>query len=217
MVVATGARRDMPDLPGADRDFVYSGDEMRALVLGEDRPGLRRKTSAFTRAMVRAGALTRATANPALVRLASRAWLPFGKEVAIIGGELVGLELAEFLAERGRRVTVLEQDSHAGRGLYLVRRMRLLEELREHGVSVVRRCSEVSIDDASVSYTNHRGQRRRVGCQQVVVARGASGDDSLAQNLRTAGFSVHTVGDCNGVGYIEGAMEAAAELAVALD
>ena len=107
--------------------------------------------------------------------------------------------------------------SHAGRGLYLVRRMRLLEELRDLGVSIVRRCTDVAIDDACVSYTNHRGQRRRVSCQQVVVARGATGDNSLAETLRGAGFTVHTVGDCNGVGYIEGAIEAAAEIAVALD
>jgi NADPH-dependent 2,4-dienoyl-CoA reductase/sulfur reductase-like enzyme len=217
VVVATGARREMPDLQGSDRDFVFSGDEMRALVLGEDRPGLRRKTSAFTRTMVKAGAITRATANPALVRLASKAWLPLGQEVVIVGGELVGLELAEFLAERGRRVTVLEEASHAGRGLYLVRRMRLLAELRELGVNLLRRCSDVAIEDASVTYTNHRGQRRRVSCHHVVVARGAIGDNSLAESLRDAGFTVHTVGDCNGVGYIEGALEAAAELAVALD
>ena len=38
----------------------------------------------------------------------------------------------------------------------------------------------------------------------------------IADQLRAEGFSVHSIGDCNGVGYIEGAMEAAAELAVKL-
>ena len=93
----------------------------------------------------------------------------------------------------------------------------MLAELRELGVNLLRRCSDVAIEDASVTYTNHRGQRRRVSCHHVVVARGATGDNSLAESLRDAGFTVHTVGDCNGVGYIEGALEAAAELAVALD
>ena len=46
-----------------------------------------------------------------------------------------------------------------------------------------------------------------------VVAKGATGDTTLAETLRVAGFIVHTAGDCNGVGYIEGAMESAAELA----
>src|SRR5690606_10621547 len=48
VIVASGARRLMPDLPGSHQDFVFSGDEMRALVLGEDAPSLRRKTTAFT-------------------------------------------------------------------------------------------------------------------------------------------------------------------------
>jgi len=217
VVVATGARRDLPELEGSDKDFVFSGDEMRALVLAEDRASLRRKTSTFTRAMVRAGALTRATASPGIVRMASKAWLPLGREVVIIGGELVGLELAEFLAERGRRVTVIEEASHAGRGLYLVRRLRLLAELEELDVQLQRKCSAVAIGQACVAYTNSRGQRRSINCEQVVVAKGASGDLRLAEALTAKGLTVHTVGDCNGVGYIEGALEAAAELAAALN
>lgn len=34
--------------------------------------------------------------------------MPLGKRVSIIGAGLVGLELAEFLIERGREVTVLD-------------------------------------------------------------------------------------------------------------
>ena len=45
----------------------------------------------------------------------------------------------------------------------------------------------------------------------VIVAMGASGDNALAEQLRGAGFTVETVGDCNGVGYIEGAIRGAAE------
>jgi hypothetical protein len=55
-----------------------------------------------------------------------------------------------------------------------------------------------------------------VGVGNVIVAQGASGDLSLAESFEAAGFSVHSIGDANGVGYIEGAIESAAELAVAL-
>ncbi len=217
VVVASGAQRGMPDgLPGADQDFVYSGEEMRALVLTEDHPSLKRKTSAFTRLMVKAGATTGITAHAGLVRQASKAWLPLGKRVVIIGGELVGLELAEFLAERGRKVTVLEEASHAGRGLYLVRRLRLLEELGELGVVLVKNAANVEIGDHNVDYTNYRGQRRAISCDHVIVAKGATGDTSLAEDLAAAGFTTHTIGDCTGVSYIEGAMESAADLAMRL-
>ncbi|MCB1844583.1 MAG: FAD-dependent oxidoreductase [Halioglobus sp.] len=216
VIVATGASRDMPDIPGSERDCVFSGDEMRALVMAENNPQLRRKTNTFTRALVAVGARTGLTAIPSLVRFASKYWLPLGKRVVIIGGELVGIELAEFLAERGRKVTVLEEASHAGKGLFVVRRMRLLAEIEHLGVSLNLGASEVRILDGAVAYTNYRGQQRSVAADHVIVAKGARGNTTLADTLREKGFTVHTIGDCTGVGYIEGAMEQAAELAVAL-
>ncbi|MFU8765021.1 MAG: FAD-dependent oxidoreductase [Haliea sp.] len=216
VIVATGAKRLMPELPGSEQDFVFSGDEMRALVLGEHAPSLRRKTSAFTRGMTRLGALTRVNRHPWILRQASRLWLPLGQRIVVIGGELVGLELAEYLAHRGRQVTVVDEAPRSGAGLYVVRRMRLLDELRELGVTLQNNASEVSIGQNTVSYRNQRGQVRSLAADHVIVAQGATGDTSLADQLRGAGLSVHTVGDCNGVGYIEGAMESAAELVAAI-
>jgi hypothetical protein len=46
----------------------------------------------------------------------------------------------------------------------------------------------------------------------VIVAKGATGSTALADQLRAAGFAVFTAGDCNGVGYIEGAMRGAANV-----
>lgn len=216
VVVATGAKRDMPDIPGNDQDFVFSGDEMRAMVLSDDHPELERKTSAFTRFMATMGSLTRLSQLGPVVRLITKAWLPLGQRVTIIGAELVGLELAEFLAERGRRVTVIDDAKKAGKGLYLVRRMRLLEELQQHGVSILTQAGDISIGHQAVNYTNYRGQQRSVAADHVIVAKGASGDASLAEQFRAAGFKTHAIGDCTGVSYIEGAIEEAAELAVAL-
>jgi 2,4-dienoyl-CoA reductase-like NADH-dependent reductase (Old Yellow Enzyme family)/thioredoxin reductase len=216
VIVATGAVRHMPDIPGSGQNFVFSGDELRALVLAEKSSALRRKTSAFTRLMVGAGARTGVTGRPALVRRASRLWLPLGRRITIIGAELVGLELAEFLAERGRLVTVIDQAARVGSGLYLVRRLRLLHELRQLGVILITKASSIAIGHREVVYDNYRGQRRSFASDHVVVAQGAAGDKRLAGELRQAGFTTHTVGDCRGISYIEGAMESAAELAVQL-
>ena len=213
VIVATGAQRLMPDIPGAERDFVFSGDEMRALVMAENIPQLRRKTSTFTRLLVSIAAKTGITGVPALIRLASRVWLPLGKQVTIIGAELVGLELAEFLAERGRNVTVIDSSPEAGKGLFLVRRMRLLDELRQLNVTLIKKAGDISIGENNVSYFNTLGQQRSIDADHVIVARGAAGNTTLAEELRAAGFTTHTIGDCDGVSYIEGAMEAAAELA----
>ena len=216
VIVATGANRDMPEIPGNEKDFVFSGGEMRGLMMGEANPSLQRKLGPLTRAMIGTAARTGATANQGLMRLASHAWLPLGRRITIIGGELVGLELAEFLAERGREVTVLEESARAGKGLFIMRRMRLMSELEELGVSLNVKASNFRILDGQVAYTNERGQERSVATDHVIVAMGATGNHSLADALKSAGLTVHTIGDCNGVSYIEGAMEAAADLAASL-
>ncbi|MCB1679905.1 MAG: FAD-dependent oxidoreductase [Halioglobus sp.] len=217
IVVATGAKRDLPDLPGVDQDFVFSGDEMRGMVLGDQWPSLRRKISGLTRGLTNMGALTGANKSPWLLRQVSRIWLPLGRRIVVIGAELVGLELAEFLAHRGREITVIDTASRPGAGLYVVRRMRVLHELRELGVALINLASEISIADHEVHYRNYRGQVRAVEAEHVIIAQGATGDTSLADELRAQNFVTHTIGDCNGVSYIEGAMESAAELVAALD
>jgi 2,4-dienoyl-CoA reductase-like NADH-dependent reductase (Old Yellow Enzyme family)/NADPH-dependent 2,4-dienoyl-CoA reductase/sulfur reductase-like enzyme len=209
VVVATGAIREMPPIPGSDLAHVYSGDDMRRLVMGESSEALAGKTSLLTRIATRAGAATGLTANLEFVRKATHAWMPLGKQVAIIGGELVGLELAEFLNERGRAVAVIDEAPRLGAGLTLVRRLRLLAELREHGVALHAGAKEIRIERDRVCFTDATGAAQNCAAEHVIVAKGARGDATQAEALRAAGFRVHEVGDCTGVGYIEGAMRGA--------
>ena len=211
VIIATGARRDMPDIPGADQPHVFSGDDMRNLMMGEGSQELKRKTGLATRLATKIGAATGMTANLDFVRSATRRWMPLGQNIVIIGGELVGVELAEFLHERGREVTVLEPAPRLGKGLLLVRRMRLLAELREHGVALHGGVSDLNIGAGEVTFTDVGGQTNVVPADNVIVAMGASGDNALADKLRADGFTVETVGDCNGVSYIEGAIRGAAD------
>ena len=214
VVVATGAMRSMPDIPGAERDNVFSGDDLRRLILGGDLSSLKGKTGLATRLAAKAGALTGANKNIGLIRETTKTWMPLGQHIVVIGGELVGLELAEFLAMRGRKVTVIDESPKFGVGLYLVRRLRVLHELRHLGVTMQASVQNIAIGNNEVSYSDSEGQACTLTADHVIVAKGASADTSLADTLQAAGFKVHTVGDCTGVGYIEGAMESAAEVAL---
>ncbi|MEY4159844.1 MAG: hypothetical protein RLZZ136_465 [Pseudomonadota bacterium] len=216
VIVATGAQRSMPDIPGNGLPHVFSGDDMRNLMFGEATDALKKKTSLFTRIATKVGAITGATANLSLVRKATHAWMPLGDRVTIIGGELVGIELAEFLAERGRKVTVIEEAPRLGKGLTLVRRMRILSELAEHGVTLLGGVGDIAIGKDVVSFTDKDAQEHSIPADTVIVAKGAAGDLSLADSLRAAGFAVTAIGDANGVGYIEGAMRGAFEVCQAL-
>ncbi|MBZ9648324.1 FAD-dependent oxidoreductase [Sphingobium sp. 3R8] len=216
VIVATGAVRDMPPIPGHDQDFVLSGDDLRGMMLGEDSAAIRRKTSWSARMATKLGAATGATANLELVRKATHAWMPLGKRVVIVGGELVGLELAEFLMERGRAVTIVGEAPKFGGGLLLVRRMRLIAELREHGVAMFPGARDIRIGQKDVAFTASDGTIQAVAADHVVVAMGAHGDSTLADALRAHGHDVVEIGDGTGVTYIEGAMRGAAEAVAAM-
>ena len=123
----------------------------------------------------------------------------------------MGIELAEFLCERGRTVTVVDEAPRMGKGLLLVRRMRILAELKEHGVALQAGASDIAIEKDAVRFTDAAGVAQSVPADHVIVAKGAEGNLTLAEKLRAEGFIVETAGDANGVGYIEGAMRGAAE------
>ena len=210
VVVATGAVRDMPPIPGAELDHVLSGDDMRQLMMGESSEALRRKTSLAARLATRVGAATGITANLDFVRKATRQWMPLGERIAIVGGELVGIEMAEFLAERGREVSVIEESASFGRGMTVVLRMRLVPELREHGARLFAGAKDLRITADGVAFTAADGTAQSVAADHVIVAQGARGDSTLADSLRAAGFVVREAGDATGVGYLEGALRGAA-------
>ena len=90
-----------------------------------------------------------------------------------------------------------------GSGLTLVRRLRLLAELKEHGVRLSRGVSEVRFEGSAVHYQNGRGEQKQVPADSIIVARGAGPNVSLAAE---GADTVYTIGDSQGVGYIEGAM-----------
>ncbi|MBY0399305.1 FAD-dependent oxidoreductase [Myxococcota bacterium] len=209
VVVATGAVRSLPEIPGKEQPIVFSGDDLRALLSGRMTEDLKRKTSWLDRVSSKVGAATGLSGSPEMLRTATRAYMPLGKQIVILGGELVGLELAEFLTERGRQVTVVDDEPMLGAGLTVVRRMRLIAELREHAVALFPGSSQIQIESDGVLFVDAEGRRQRIAADQVIVAKGTHEDRALAESLRTAGFTVVEAGDGLEVKYIEGAIRGA--------
>ncbi|CAB1367942.1 NADH:flavin oxidoreductase (fragment) [Denitratisoma oestradiolicum] len=205
VVVATGARRDSLPIQGADLPHVLTGDSMRAMMGAGSGPapgGL----SPLAKVLVGIGRMLGVTRSPKLVEKASHYWLPFGRNIVIYGGGLVGIELAEFLAERGRNVTVLEESGLFGTQLMLVRRWRAFYECDRLGVARIANVKDVVIEPDRVRYVGKGGQERSIPADHIILAAGAEADMSFADSIRKAGFNVKTVGDCQSIGYIEGAI-----------
>lgn len=206
IVVANGARRAAPAIDGAGQKHVWSGDELRRLMTGDDADAIAKaKLSLTERAMFKAGGMIGVTDSAKAVQSLSKLWMPLGARVVIVGGGLVGLELAEFLLARGRAVTVLEESDKPGRELPIVRRWRVLEAVERHG-TLQRQAKVLAITAKEVLWQDAGGATQRSAADSVVLAVGAEADDSVARMLGGCGVPLHTAGDCNGIGYIEQAM-----------
>jgi NADPH-dependent 2,4-dienoyl-CoA reductase/sulfur reductase-like enzyme len=112
----------------------------------------------------------------------------------VIGGGLVGLETADFLAERGIRVTLVEMRESVGSEMDPLARSMLLGRLREHGVEL-RPSTRVLHLEAGQVVAAENDDVRRWPIETVVLAVGARPERELADALEAAGIPFHMVGD----------------------
>jgi len=216
VLLAVGARREIPDIPGADRKTVLSGDDLRSLLTGGDPSVAARKLKLGQRAVLGVGNLLGMTERMSLTRELTRRWMPIGKRVVVIGGGLVGVELAEFLVERGRSVSVVEPGPDLASEMSPPRRWRILHELREHGVELRKNVRVERIEDDGLIVVDADETRTRMPADHIIVATGVRANLELEEAVRALGCEVHALGDCRGVGYIQGAILDAAKVARAI-
>ena len=134
-----------------------------------------------------------------------------GRHMVVLGGSLVGLEVARVASARGSRATVLEAGAHLGRDMAMPRRWSVLRELARAGAVVVRSATVQSIDAEGVTFLagdeRHHALADRVVLTELVA--GAASAAPLAEALVARGIEVHRIGDAAEFAYIEGAIRSA--------
>lgn len=209
VVVATGAVRPRPDVPGGDLPHVHTGDSLRDLITGSaDSSG----GSRLLRTLGKIGKMSGVTKSPEAIRQVTKRFLPMGKNIVVIGGSLVGLELAEWLAERGRNVTLLEEGQQLGVPMAMPRRWAAVGKARELGITTHRHATVNRITKDAVEFTV-ADETLTAPADAVIFAAGTMAAAPLADELSAAGLTVEVIGDAREVNYIEGAIHSAWDLA----
>jgi 2,4-dienoyl-CoA reductase (NADPH2) len=196
VVVANGGQVVLPDIAGSQLPHVSTGQALRE----------------------RFGGWRQRLVRPTAVRVASRAWMPLGHRVVIIGADLVALELAEFLAARGRLVSVLESGKVIAPELGNKRRTEHMDRLDRLGVTIHVRATVHEIVPDGAVFTPYGGTSRQLPADSVVVAGTLQADTELHEKLSAAmpDVAVHAAGDCTGLGLIRKATEDGARAACAI-
>ncbi|MEF2968413.1 FAD-dependent oxidoreductase [Paenibacillus sp. M1] len=116
--------------------------------------------------------------------------------VVIIGGGLVGLEVAELLVERGQQVTVVEMQNEVAADLGLLRKICVMESLYGHGVQLMTGCKCLAIEPDRV-IVEQAGEERELPADYVVLAVGSRSRDNrkLIDCLERFSIPYHVIGD----------------------
>jgi 2,4-dienoyl-CoA reductase-like NADH-dependent reductase (Old Yellow Enzyme family)/thioredoxin reductase len=118
-----------------------------------------------------------------------------GETVVIIGGDGTGCETAHLLADRGKRVTVVEVLPQVLSKEGTIIQMQLLEELARKGVELLTSVKYEGFDENGPIVRTANGELRTLQADSYVLAAGARSNSDIVPSLRERLDGVHVIGD----------------------
>jgi 2,4-dienoyl-CoA reductase (NADPH2) len=172
VIVATGGKLTIPDIPGIEGQNVMTSED------------LHRRVKTPLRLL-----------GPRLLGWLTKFWMPVGKRVVILGGQIHGCEVAEFLVKRGRTVTLLEGSGKLGDGMIERNRGRLLKWLEKKGTTMMMGVHVEEITDRGVKISNQGREKRTIEADTVVVATPPVANTQLFESLKGRAPEIYLIGD----------------------
>lgn len=182
IIFATGVTSHKPEIPGIESKNIISADKIRE-----------RKILWYL-----GSTLTRTPLGYSLIKWLLKSSLIFGKKVVVMGAGLAGCELADFLMERGKRVSIVtEQESMAdGLGTMPVLKQYFLEKLSASGCTMLSGAKYERITKEGLVIITKEGQSRTLEADKIIYVAG------VKQNTEPFAFfekklgEVDMAGDC---------------------
>jgi 2,4-dienoyl-CoA reductase (NADPH2) len=174
LIIAAGGVHNVPEIPGIDRREVITS---RAL---------HRRLKGFLRFF-----------NPRVLRWLTNFWMPIGKKVVIMGGNIQGCQTAEFLVKRGRKVTMVDKAEAIGEGLLeTFVKPHLLNWLDEKGVAMLPGVKYEEITDKGLIITTKKRGKQTIEADTIVTAMPLQPNSELIKSLKGSVPEVYAIGDC---------------------
>lgn len=136
-----------------------------------------------------------------------------GKTVAVVGGGLVGVEVAELLLKQEKKIVLVEMLPKIAGELGKTRRGFSIKGLEAGGAKIFTGAKCMEIRDTSIVIEQNEVQKVLENINAVVVAVGFRPDCSLVDYLKNSGREYYVIGDAHLAGKALDAIWEAAELA----
>jgi NADPH-dependent 2,4-dienoyl-CoA reductase/sulfur reductase-like enzyme len=120
-----------------------------------------------------------------------------GRKILVVGGGGIGAEVADYLSENGKEVTLVEMLE--GIALDLVAHLQyfLNKRLREKGVHILTSTKAVRFEKGGLWVEDPQGTRKLEGFDSIVLALGSTPNDEIVKSLEGKGPEVYVIGDAS--------------------
>ncbi|MDR1184605.1 MAG: FAD-dependent oxidoreductase [Coriobacteriales bacterium] len=134
--------------------------------------------------------------------------VPDGNKVAVIGGQIEGIEIAIFLYKQGKEVIVLEQGPEENLGLNIPPEIKAkyICWCQTHGIKLYPDVAIDKITDTGVTFTHNYGLTETLACDNVAVAMPVLTDTSLLDEVKGSVAEAYAIGNANEYGLIREAV-----------
>ncbi|MCE5333828.1 MAG: FAD-dependent oxidoreductase [Desulfobacteraceae bacterium] len=139
-----------------------------------------------------------------------------GMSYIVVGAGAGGLEAAQYIAESGGKVTVIEMTRTLGKGLHATRLGLILRDLEKLNVRVMPGTKLLSVDGGRVEAETAEGRVSLGPFDSIVMAVGYKSEKQLARDLASE-FPVATIGDAMQPRSIYEAVKEGLDAAISLD
>ncbi len=121
-----------------------------------------------------------------------------GESVVVLGGGLVGCETALYLAQKGKKLTIVEVLDSVMIGMKAAdqNRLHLLKLLADANVRILTSTNVLEITDEGVTIADKDDKRSTLKADTVMLAVGLKSDRRLLEILKDKVPEVYAIGDC---------------------
>jgi 2,4-dienoyl-CoA reductase (NADPH2) len=212
LIDATGGKVVAPDIEGSDLPNVMTGSMLHKMIYGELPPeGGNKLPSWMKMGIGLGGGLMQRLITPQRIQNITSLWVPLiGRKVVVVGADLAAIETAEFLAQRGREVAVIDAYEELAPEIGVVRRTEHIERMRDLGITMHTECDVTRITSEGVWFKPHYGDKEHmITADTVILAGVVEPKTELYDTCKEFVSEAYTVGDISGLGLIDKAMQEA--------
>jgi len=119
-----------------------------------------------------------------------------GKKAVIIGGGMIGCELARYLAQKGQEVALVEILPELAMDAYPVIRKVLLDRVGREGISTYTSVKEEKITEEGVEIVDSCGNQFLLGADLIILSTGSVPNSAASRSLEGTAAEFYEAGDC---------------------